>query len=50
MKQGELEQTAPLTIANFQKVFDKIESILRKFDRFYRGLVADVKYVGEDDQ
>jgi len=49
VKQGELEQTAPLTIANLQKVFDKTESILRKLDRFYSGLVGEVKYMGEDD-
>jgi hypothetical protein len=43
---GELEQTAPRTIANFQKVFDKTGSILRKLDHFDGGIVGKVKYMG----
>jgi hypothetical protein len=46
VKPGELRQTAPLTIANLQKVFDKTESILRKLDHFDSGIVGKVKYMG----
>ncbi len=42
-----LEQTAPLTIADLQRVFQETENILHKIDRFYSGRIGEIKYLDD---
>ena len=46
---GGLKQTAPLTIAEIEKIFDNTEGILQKIDYLYCATVGDLKYLAHDD-
>jgi hypothetical protein len=49
MNPGGLKQTAPLSMADLQRMFDETENILRKMDRFYSGLVGEIFFLEQDD-
>ena len=46
---GGLKQTAPLSLAELQQVFDETEKILQQVDSLFRGISGELKYLGHDD-
>jgi hypothetical protein len=46
---GSLKQTAPLTLAEIQQVFDETEKILQQVDSFFRAISGQLRYLGHDD-
>jgi len=49
MNPGQLKHTAPLTLADLEKIFEGTEEILRSMDRFFTGLVGEIIFLEQDD-